>query len=112
MLTSSKDNDDGEVEFRGTQPIAGPRRSHDFLEPKISSSRSPYSISLPDIEQHKAVGEAISQTSLGEKAPFIYSLSQNVEVTQLPPNSSATTFNSRGWHWKRRGRNLVWSLGD
>lgn len=67
MPVFSEDNDnDSEVEFLGTQPIASTSQTQ------------------------------MSPTQISNTIPPLYSLSQDVQLSQLPPISSTTTRRSRG----------------
>ena len=86
---------DSEVEFLGTQSTVGPVKSHISSAPDASASSSLSSMPLIDVEEHEAHHKAPSQKALSQKPPCFYSLSQNVQVSQLSPTSSATTRKSQ-----------------
>ena len=77
-----------EVGFLGTQSTIGPVKSH-------ICSASLSSMPFIDIEEHEVHHKALSQQALSQKSLCFYSLSQNVQVSQLSPTSSATTRKSQ-----------------
>ena len=86
-------DNDSEVEFLGTQSTIGLGKSQ---VPDASASSSLSSTPFIDIEEHEEHHKALSQKALSQKPLSLYSLSQNVQVSQLPTTSSATTRKSRG----------------
>lgn len=52
-----EDNDDGEVEYRGTPAIDVSSISRDSRVPKAASSRYPYPASFDDMEEDAAIHE-------------------------------------------------------
>lgn len=87
----SSDRSSSEVEFLSTQPIGDLSKSRHSSAPKSSSSHSLSSTPFVDIEEHEAYHTALSQIARDPNPSSLYSLSQNVRASQLPPTSSATT---------------------